>query len=388
MNILVVTATYPPSANGVAVSTMRTVTELRRLGHTVAVIGPDHGKKSDTDYMALQTIRNIPFLPRDYPVIVPSLTLYQMHTMQKRSWDIIHVHHPKPLGTLALSIGLSLNAPVVFTYHTQHDLNLETHFGWLSAGIKKWIYHIVVKNLCFRVNGVIATTRWLQVSLQKKFPHQKIYHASTAGLESLFYVKDEKSILRKKHAIPSDSPVFLVVSRLSKEKNIPYILSAFSQWAKRHDKGILVLVGDGLYKEHLMKLVRKNRFKSRMIFIGNILNDQLADWYSMSDIFLYSSTTDTIGINILEAMSARLPVVARNHITSREVIRTGYNGILAGRGIAGYVKAMDAALKERKKLSYGARETAKQYMIKNTTKDLIRIYEDVITRFARYRSSR
>jgi len=43
---------------------------------------------------------------------------------------------------------------------------------------------------------------------------------------------------------------------------------------------------------------------------------------------------------------------------------------------------MDTAIKEQKKLSLGAAETAKQYMIKNTTKNLVHIYEDVIWRFS------
>jgi 1,2-diacylglycerol 3-alpha-glucosyltransferase len=381
MNILVVTATYPPSSNGVAVSTLRTVSELRKLGHSVVVIGPDHGEKIDTEYIALQTIHNIPFVPRDYPVIVPSLSPFQIRAIYKRSWDIIHVHHPKPLGLFALSLGELVHTPVVFTYHSQHDLNIEIYAGWLPVEIKKLLYSITVKDLCNRVNGVIATTHWLQKSLIKKFPHQRIYYASTAGLESPFYRNGNKTELRRKHNIPLNKFQFLVVSRLAKEKNIPYILSAFSVWAKRHDNGMLIIIGDGLYKGHLERFVQRCPFKSRIIFIGNIPNDKLSDWYNMSDIFLYSSISDTIGINILEAMSARLPVVARNHITSREIIRSGYNGILAENKITGFVRAMEVAIIEKKRLSHGAYETANHYMIKNTTKDLVHIYEDVIKRF-------
>jgi len=381
MNILIITATYPPSVNGVAVSTMRTVSELRRLGHAVVIIGPDHKDNPDPDYIAFQTIRNVPFVPRDYPVIMPSLSQSQMNLLKKRRWDIIHVHHYKPVGSFALSLGEVVHAPVVFTYHTQYDQYLETHARWIPTSIKKWLYHITVKDLCLRVHGVIATTQWLQHTLQKKFPHQNIYYASTAGLVSPFYVSGMKSTARHKYSIPPNVPVFLVVSRLAKEKNIPYILSAFSVWAKKHDKGMLLLAGDGLYKNHLEGLVQRSKNRSRVHFLGNIPNDQLFTWYSMADVFLYSSITDTIGINILEAMSARLPVVARNHITSREVVSTGYNGILANRGIKGFTYAMEEALRKKEKLSSGASKTAKEYLIQNTTNDLISIYNDIIARF-------
>jgi len=381
MNILIITATYPPSVNGVAVSTMRTVSQLRRLGHTVTIIGPDHKDNPDPDYIAFQTIRNMPFVPRDYPVIVPTLSASQMKRLQKQKWDIIHVHHHKPVGSLALSLGELIHAPVVFTYHTQYDQYLETHAGWLPTSIKKWLYYITVKDLCLRVNGVIATTKWLQRALEKKFPRQHIYYASTAGLASTFYVSETKNTLRHKHSTPLNIPIFLVVSRLAKEKNISYILSAFFLWAKKHENGMLLIVGDGLYKSHLEGLSQKSQYASRIRFLGNIPNNQLSAWYSMSDVFLYSSITDTIGINILEAMSARLPVVAINHITSREVLRTGHNGILATRGIKGFADAMEQTLRDMKKLSSGGSETAKEYFIQKTTDDLLCIYKDVIARF-------
>ena len=80
-------------------------------------------------------------------------------------------------------------------------------------------------------------------------------------------------------------------------------------------------------------------------------------------------------------MSARLPVVARNHITTREVIRNGFNGILAGKGIKRFVSAMDEAMQKRTVLSRGAFEKSKEYMIGKTTTDLVDVYRDVIRRY-------
>ena len=63
MNILVITATYPPSVNGVAISTQRTVLALKKRGHTVFVLGPGE----------FLTLHNVPFAPKDYPIIFPFL---------------------------------------------------------------------------------------------------------------------------------------------------------------------------------------------------------------------------------------------------------------------------------------------------------------------------
>jgi len=375
-----ITATYPPSANGVAVSTLRTVRELRRVGHHVGILGP---KTSivDPDYIAFQTIRHMPFVPADYPVIVPLLTPQLIKKLEKISWDVIHVHHHKPVGSIALALGKLFHIPVVFTYHTQYDRYIETHAGWIPSIVKKWLYRIAVRNLCVHVNGVIATTRWLREVLQRKLPRQNVYYASTAGLESPFAVSVKKQSLRQKYKIPVNGSVFITVSRLSKEKSISFLIKAFSLWARRHMTGTLIIVGDGPYRGRLEYVVHKKHLEARIQFTGKIPNADLGEWYCLANVFLYCSLTDTIGINIIEAMSARLPVVARNHITTREVIRNGFNGILAGKGIKRFVSAMDEAMQKRTVLSRGAFEKSKEYMIGKTTTDLVDVYRDVIRRY-------
>ncbi len=384
MNILIITATYPPSANGVAISTKRTVTALRALGHRVVVIGPRvQANDRDSDYISFSTIR-IPFFGlADYPVIIPRSGASFIRELPKISWDVIHVHHPFFVGKLALFLGRSLYVPVFFTYHTQYDAYLN-HLPLLPRSLKNYLYRKNVLELLSELDGIIATTKWLQHDLITKTGRQDIYYASTAGLPRSFLVKISDAQLRLQFGLPERGPIFLSVSRLSPEKKVDILLRAFLQWAKSHPQGLLVIIGDGSYRKKLERMAGQHSEGRRVRFVGKIPNEQLAPWYSVATIFLYSSVTDTIGINIIEAMSAGVPVVAPDHYTTREIIRSDYNGILASQKASAIALAMSGAMAKRTLLTKGAKKTAHAYDVRISVKELIAVYETVKQKKKKY----
>ncbi|OGG13812.1 hypothetical protein A2875_00945 [Candidatus Gottesmanbacteria bacterium RIFCSPHIGHO2_01_FULL_46_14] len=367
MNILVITATYPPSVNGVAISTQRTVLALKKRGHTVFVLGPGE----------FLTLHNVPFAPKDYPIIFPFLLSSIKERLARTSWDIIHVHHPSVIGSLAVSLGKRLGVPVVFTYHTQYDRYIDTYAPFLPKALRRSIY-IGALAFCREVQAIIAPTHWLEGQLRERFPEVPVYYVSTAGLPKIFALKTPKSALRRQLGLPENLSIFLTVSRLSKEKNLAFLIGSFAIWSKRNRSGLLVIVGDGSERSSLRKLAVSHSMDKSIRFVGKIPNQDLATWYSASDVFLYSSTTDTIGVNIIEAMSAGLPVVSIDDTTTREVIRSKVNGILVPPKEEAFAKAMALALEQKKRLASESRDTAGAYMLEATTQALERVYRTII----------
>lgn len=380
MNILVITATYPPSTNGVAVSTKRLVTALRLLGHRVVVVGPSHPGVHDNDYLALPTAR-IPLLGlSDYPLPLPPPARIFWRRLPAIQWDIIHVHHPFLMGTFALALRRHLDAPVVFTYHTQYDKYLD-HLTFLPRRLRHFLYTSAVLKLCQKFDRVIATTRWLQKELEKVLGHGKVVYATTAGIAKPFLVSQTKKNLRGALKLPPSEPILLSVSRLSWEKRTDILLRGFLRWAEHHTKGRLLVIGDGGYRRALEKLAKAHRQGHRVLFMGKIPNENLPPWYSSADLFLYSAITDTVGINIIEAMSAGLPVVAPDHKTTRELIRSGYNGILCSTASDSMAQAIDEVLMNEKRLSYGAINTVREYLLERTVQRILTIYEEARQEF-------
>lgn len=380
MNILIITATYPPSANGVAVSTGRTVAMLRSLGHRVIVIGPEISSYKDKDYRALPTLR-IPFFGlSDYPVPLPMNTSLFARKLPQIKWDIIHVHHPSFIGQFALSLGKKIKVPVFFTYHTQYDTYLN-HLYFLPRKFKDYLYKKHVFNQLIKFNGVIATTKWMQKKLITDTRKKDIYYVSTAGLRDFFKINNSVHRLRAMLGLPLKEPILLSVSRLSPEKKTVIFLNGFLKWASEHKQGILVIIGDGLYRRTLENIACRHPQGHRVRFMGRIANESLPPWYSSATLFLYSSVTDTIGINIIEAMSAGLPVVAPDHDTTREVIRDGYNGILSDESPDSFAHAIEQAIRNRVSLSKGAMKTAQLYDLTLLTKKLVICYEEICKRY-------
>jgi 1,2-diacylglycerol 3-alpha-glucosyltransferase len=375
MNILIVTATYPPSANGVAISTKRSVEALRSLGHRVVVIGPNFpNSEKDLDYISFFTVK-IPFFGLvDYPIVIPASSVSFARKLPKITWDVIHVHHPFFVGEFAVSLGVVLQTPVLFTYHTQYDAYLN-HLTLLPEYVKKYLYKKNVLDFLNKLDGIIATTKWLQKDLMVKSGRQDVYYISTAGLPRSFVVQKSDAHLRAELGLPHKGPIFLSVSRLSPEKKTDILLRAFLVWAKTHPHGILIIIGDGSYRQTLESISRQHPQGKRILFVGKVPNEQLAPWYTVATVFLYSSVTDTIGINIIESMSAGVPVVAPDHYTTREIIQNHYNGILASR--KSIAEQMSVALKKRLLLSSGAKKTADRYDGTVLTKKLLLVYEKV-----------
>lgn len=373
-----VTATYPPSTNGVAISTKRAVVALRAAGHVVAVLGPEHKNMNESYYYTFQTVYHVPGMPSDYPLVLPWMAEKTKKEINKNTWDIVHVHHPAYVSRMALKIGERCRAPVVFTYHSQYDHVVKSGVPFFPDWLHELIFYVGTASVIGNMAAIIAPSKWLEKELKEKFPEIPIYYVSTAGLPRPFALNTSSRTLRKQLSLPLKEPLFIIVSRLSNEKNVPFVVTAFTKWASSHEKGKLLIIGDGNSRGDLEQMVRKLRITRRVVFTGSIPNPSLAPWLNAADIFLYSSTTDTVSVNIIEAMSAGLPVVAIDDKSTREIITHGVNGYLSPPQVDTFVSYMVEALQHKKTLSRGAKEQVCDYALSTTSTALVKTYEQII----------
>ena len=92
-------------------------------------------------------------------------------------------------------------------------------------------------------------------------------------------------------------PVLLNVGRVSREKNLPAFLDL-------DIPGHKVVVGDGPCLEEFRLTYPE------VLFTGPLSGQQLADWYTEGDVFVFPSKSDTFGLVIVEALATGLPVAA------------------------------------------------------------------------------
>jgi glycosyltransferase involved in cell wall biosynthesis len=174
-----------------------------------------------------------------------------------------------------------------------------------------------------------------------------------------------------------DKVVFLHVGRLAAEKNVQVLLDGFAQ-ARRTlgDRAHLVIAGDGPAAAQLRAAAPEG-----VTFVGFIDRESdLPSLYASADAFLCASTTETLGLVILEAMASGLAVVAVAAGGVADHLRHFSNGL----AVSARAESFAAAITEladkptlRARLGVGAREWALGIGWHAELDRLVEIYDEV-----------
>jgi glycosyltransferase involved in cell wall biosynthesis len=121
-------------------------------------------------------------------------------------------------------------------------------------------------------------------------------------------------------------PIVLGVGRLEAQKGFDVLMQAFAHFA-RHNRGTLVLVGQGSEEANLRALASALGVAHRVVFAG--FAEQVHPWYRWADVFALASRWEGFGNVLIEAMAAGTPVVSVNCPAGpAEILEHGKYGIL------------------------------------------------------------
>ena len=177
-----------------------------------------------------------------------------------------------------------------------------------------------------------------------------------------------------------DTINILFVGRIARVRRIEILLQAV---AKLPISFHLTLVGGeektsslsrAGYLDELKKLCGTLNISDRVTFIGPVAQDELFNWYSKGDIFVYPSLYENFGQPILEAAAAGLPIISTPVGVSQEIITDNKTGFLFNgddQELTDRItqltdlslrKEMGKAVRERVRSLYGWEEIIKQYL--------------------------
>jgi glycosyltransferase involved in cell wall biosynthesis len=321
LRVAIVTETYPPEINGVAMTIGRMVAGLQNLQHQVQLVRPRQGRE---DNPARQPHLEEVLKPG---VAIPRYDALKMGLPAKqalvRLWshnrpDIVHIVTEGPLGWSALSAALKLKIPVSSDFHTNfHQYTKHYGIGWLKKPIAAYLRKFHNQALCTMVPTESMRDELEQIGM-------KNLRVVSRGVDTaLFHPRHRSSQLRASWGADSATTVALYVGRLAPEKNLPLVLSAFEEMRRANPQMRLVLVGDGPERATLQ--ARNPAY----VFAGMRIGHELAEHYASGDIFLFPSVTETYGNVTIEAMASGLAVVAYNYAAAEQHISHGASGLLA-----------------------------------------------------------
>jgi len=323
MHIALVTETFPPEVNGVAMTNQRLVRGLLAKGHSITLIKP---RRSDSlapenEQHRIHEVFGIP-IP-NYAGLKHGLPYpgELEHVFDAKRPDIVHIATEGPLGFSALNAARKLGIPASSTFHT----NFQDYCADYGAA--------------FAARGMLAYLRWFHnacalttvpdPSLIRRLDHEGIKRLEMLGRGAdteLFAPSRRCPKLRAEWGATDDTPVALYVGRVAAEKDIPLSLDAWSAARKRSPSLKMVVVGDGPVRKKLM------RQWPDVHFAGMRFDEDLARHYASADYFFFGSTSETFGNVVIEAMASGLPVLTYDYAAGRQFIEDGKNGFLAPLG--------------------------------------------------------
>ncbi|MGB0129886.1 MAG: glycosyltransferase family 1 protein [Rhodocyclaceae bacterium] len=319
LRVAVVTETYPPEINGVAMTIGRMVDGLQERGHHVQLVRPQQrgADRPVASASCEQVLRPGVPLPRYAGLrmgLPAARTLFKLW-MQRRP-DVVHVVTEGPLGWSAVAAARKLRLALTSDFHTNfHSYSTHYGMGWLKKPISGYL-----RKFHNRTNLTLVPT----ASLQRELTYQGYHNVQVVarGVDTgLFNPGRRSPVLRAAWGLAPDQLAVIYVGRIAPEKNMPLVLKAFEAIRQARPDARLVLVGDGPSRPGLQSSL------SDTIFAGMHTGAALAEHYASGDLFLFPSLTETFGNVTLEAMASGLPVVAFDYAAAGDLIRDADDGV-------------------------------------------------------------
>jgi glycosyltransferase involved in cell wall biosynthesis len=326
MRVGIVTETYAPDVNGVALTVQTLARGLVRRGHTVDLIRPIHPDTppladAGMDVLAVEGAA----MPR-YSGLrfgLPARFRIERRWRAERP-DAIYVATEGPLGWTAVSAARRLGIPVATGFHTRFDFYVGHYgFGALTPFVRRYLarFHR-------RAQTTLVPTGQLAGELNDLGVHD--VRVLRRGVDTArFHPEHRNDALRESWGAGADTPVVLSVGRVAPEKNLHVVIEAYRALVRRVPQARCVIVGDGPGRAAL------EAANPDVIFAGTRRGEELAAFYASADLFVFPSLTETFGNVVLEAMASGIPVVAYAEAAAREFIRNGQNGIRVAPGNEG-----------------------------------------------------
>lgn len=315
MRIAMFTEVFLPKIDGVVTRILRTLDELSALGHQVLVFAPGDPPPQYAGFEVVR-VRSVSFRPW-YPEIKVGLPTPRIaEQMVAFRPDVVHAINPAWLAAYAVLSAKRRDLPLLASYHTQlasyvKKLNLSL----LTGTADRWttmLHNRAEVNLCTspqmvaaaQANGVQRVGLWPKA-------------VDTINYDPQARTKPMRRRLTDGHP---DEPLAICVGRLSNEKNLDDLLAVVHQ----NPAVRFALVGSGPARDRL-----RNAFSgTKTVFTGYLTGHELAEAYASADVFLFPSTTETLGFAGLEAMASGLPVIGANAGGIPHLFTDGVGGFL------------------------------------------------------------
>jgi len=335
LKIAIVTETWSPEINGVALSLLQLCKGLQKQGHKILLIRPEQKLVCDEFLpnqeclVKAQAIPQYPSLQFGWPQF-----LKVSQALDRFAPNAVHIVTEGPLGLSVLQAAKSKGIPVSSGFHSPfQEFSRYFDLAFLIKPIQCYLrwFHNNTQLTCIPSKDTEYILREFGICC----PLLVVGRGVDVSRFSPQYYSD---VLRQQWKVTSSTKVMLYVGRLSPEKEIDVLIKAYFLMKKNTQQDIkLVIVGDGPERNRLEMLCQDGE----VVFTGNLSGLKLAQAYASANVFVFASQVETFGNVVLEAMASGLPIIAYNYACAHLHVKNGETGWLSALGdTTGFIQSI------------------------------------------------
>lgn len=386
MNIAMFTDSYTPYISGVVRSIQRFTQGLIALGHQVYIFAPDYKKESmkNCEQDATQIFRFVsvpaPTCP-GYALPIP-ISVRANALIESLAIDIIHTHSPFLTGQLGARLARKHQIPLLFTHHTLYQKY--AHYILAPRKLTQQAITNYLRRYFDHCDHIITPTPLIKDYLTDFYQLKKPITSIPTGIDLSGYKTAEQHWLRNQYNIDHSKRIILFVGRLSPEKNIQMILRAFVILREEVPDLHLVFVGEGSELSNLKKSAADHSIEDDVTFTGSVNATEAVNCYCAAELFMFSSTTETQGLVLAEAMAGGVPVVAVKATGTNDIVEHGINGFLTDNTVTSLVTHAKIILTNNslwETMHRQSLKTAENLSIESTSIQLLNLYNKTIAKY-------
>ncbi len=300
------------------------------------------------------------------------------------AYDVVH-NHLQVYSWLPAFACRNLDVPVITSFHctefpsdTTLRLPVLSHLrdAYGKMSVKYALGHSVM--ITGRSQGVLNSV-------------SRSYGArNSSGWEVLYYGTElpclpnpeERQAFRESFGWPEDTPIIVHIGRFAEQKNHFGVLRIFKLVLERRPGAKLLLIGGGPLRPAVEALARKLGLSDSVRFLG--YRDDVPQILARSDLFLFPSWLEGLGVAALEASAAAIPVVASNIPAISEAVEHGGTGLLIDPNDNSAMADAVISLLEDKALAKrlgaaGRKRVAERFSNQISAGSLLRIYNESLS---------
>jgi glycosyltransferase involved in cell wall biosynthesis len=297
-----------------------------------------------------------------------------------RDFDIIHIHgYNVSISVIGCYYANRFKKPIVLT---AHDVIIPPHQSFHIRLLKKLFDRTFGRYVLQSSDRVIALTQdnvdqytrlGVDISKISVIPN---------GIRLEDYEKCELSNDTKvRYDESGENKTLIFVGRIAEFKGIQDIIEIMPEITREFSGARLLVVGtDDGYRQELEKMAANKGLDGKVIFVGEVPEDDLHQLYKLSDIFVFPSKMEAFGIVLLESMASGTLCIAYSIPGIRKVIRDGENGVL----VHNKTELLQSILyylgnpEEKQKIETNALAYVRKFDLKSVVDALEEVYQEVI----------